>query len=165
MEWTFRKESEDHMSDWIRVRASEIRFAEKEKKAAADRQSQALAALKAKVEPFWNDLMGLLEHSVKTFNAEFPEPERRIDHFEKSSSSGLVIEKRGYPTVFVRAQLNGGATSVNYSITTTQRKGADAVAKQGNLTLDFSDGEVGFVDGVGNHEDVAKLFLEPFFQF
>jgi hypothetical protein len=153
------------MSDWITVRASEIRLAETERKAARDRQSEALAALKAKAEPFWNDLMGMLEASVKVFNAEFPEPERRIDHFEKSPMSGLVIERGVYPKVFVKAQLNSGATSVNYSITTTQRKGADGVAKQGNLVLDFRDGEVGFADGIGKHEDVAKLFLEPFFQF
>jgi len=153
------------MSDWITVRASEIRLAEKEQKAARDRQTEAMAALKAKAEPFWNDLIDTLEASVQMFNAEFPEPERRIDHFEKSSTSGLVIERGGYTRAFVKAQLNSGATSVNYSITTTQRKGADAVAKQGNLVLAFMNGKVGYGDGVGNHEDVAKLFLEPFFQF
>ena len=153
------------MSDWINVRAAEIRLAEKERKAARDRQSEAAVALKARVVPFWIELLGVLEDSVQKFNAEFPEPERKINHFERSATSGLVIERRAYPAVYVKAQLNNGATSVSYSLSRTQRKGIDTVEKQGNLAFGFKDGEIGYVDGVGNHEDVAKLFLEEFFLF
>ena len=154
------------MSDWIKVRASEIRLAEKERKAERDRQLEAMNALKAKVEPFWNNLVGVLQNSVNEFNEEFPETERKIDHFEKLAPAGLSIRRSGYPSAMVKAQLNSGATSVHYSISRTQRKGTDPIEKQGNFVLGLTDGEVGYIEGgVGMHEDVARLFLEPFFLF
>jgi hypothetical protein len=154
------------MSDWIKVRAAEIRSAERERKVERDRQTDAANALKAKAEPFWNNLVGVLQDAVKEFNAEFPETERQIDHFEKSSTSGVTIRRSVYPTAFVKAQLNGGATSIHYTISRTQRKGTDPVEKQGNFVLGLTDGEVGYIEGgAGKHEDVAKIFLEPFFQF
>jgi hypothetical protein len=154
------------MSDWIRTRAAEIRLAEKEKKAERERLVEVADALKAKVEPFWGHLVSILEDSVKVFNTEFPETERRIDHFEKTSSTGVTIKRSVYPTGLVKAQLSPSGTSVHYTISRTQRKGTDPTEKQGNFAFGLTNGEAGYVDGgIGNHEEVAKLFMEPFFQF
>jgi hypothetical protein len=154
------------MSDWIKVRSTEIRLAENEKKVERERQLTAANALKAKVEPFWNELVSCLQDSVQEFNAEFPEPERKIDHFEKSSVSGVVIRRTAYPSGLVKAQLNSSAISVHYTISRTQRRGTDPIEKQGNFSFGLKDGEVCYIEGgVFNHEEVAKLFLEPFFQF
>ena len=154
------------MSDWIKARAAEIRLVEKERKAERDRQTEVANALKAKVAPFWEKLIGILQHSVEEFNSEFHEKERQIDHFERPSPTGVVIRRNAYPTAVVKAQLNSGATSVHYTINRTQRKGTDPIEKQGNFVFGLTDGEVGYIEGgVNNHEDVAKLFLEPFFQF
>jgi hypothetical protein len=153
------------MSDWIKIRAGQIRLAEKEKKAERERQIETANALKAKVEPFWNDLVSHLQESVKEFNMEFPETERKIDHFEKPSLSGLTIRRTVYPSAFVRAQLNNGI-SVHYTISQTYRKGTDPVEKQGNFVFGLVEGDVQYIEGgVCQHEDVARLFLEPFFQF
>ncbi len=154
------------MSHWIKVRADEIRLAEKEKKAERERQTEMANALKAKIEPFWNNLVGVLQDSVKEFNVEFPETERKIDHFEKPSPTGVTIRRSVYPAALVRVQLNNGGTSVHYTISRTYRKGTDPVEQQGNFVFGLVDGDVGYIDGaVGKHEDIAKLFLEPFFQF
>ena len=154
------------MSDWIKLRAAEIRSAEKEKKDERDRQAQVASALKAKAEPFWNSLVTVLQESVKDFNVEFPEPERRIDHFERPFPTAVTIRRTVYPAALVRAQLNGSSTSVHYTISRTQRKGSEAVEKQGNFVFGVTNGDVGYVEGgVSQHEDVAKLFLEPFFEF
>jgi hypothetical protein len=154
------------MSDWIKVRAAEIRAAEKQKKAERDRQTEAANALKAKAEPFWNDLVRVLEDCVEEFNKEFPETERQIDHFERPIPASVTIRRSVYPHAFVKAQLTNGASSVHYIISRTARKGTEPVEKQGNLAFAVTDGEIGYVDGgIGKHEDVAKLFLEPFFQF
>ncbi len=154
------------MSDWIKVRAAEIRSAENARKAERNRQMEAANALKAKVEPFWNDLVGILQDSVKEFNTEFPETERLIDHFDRSSPTAVTIRRSVYPAALVKAQLNNGGSSAHYTISRTQRKGTDPVEKQGNLAFGLTDGEVGYTEGeVVKHEDVAKLFLEPFFQF
>jgi hypothetical protein len=154
------------MSDWIKVRSAEIKLAEQAKKAEWEHHVAEANALKAKVEPFWIELMKFLQDSVQEFNSEFPEAAKHIDQCEKSSSSGLLIRRTAYPSAMVKAQLTGSATSVHYTISMTQRKGADAVEKQGNFTFGLKDGEVAYIDGgVLNHEDVAKLFLEPFFQF
>jgi hypothetical protein len=154
------------MSDWIKVRSAEIKLAEQEKKAEWDHHVAEANALKAKVGPFWTELMSFLQDSVQEFNSEFPEVERHIDKFEKSPSSGLLIRRTAYPSAMVKAQLTGSATSVHYTISLTQRKGGDPVEKQGNFAFGLKDGGVGYIDGgVLNHEDVAKLFLEPFFQF
>jgi hypothetical protein len=154
------------MSDWIKVRADQIRFAEKQKKDERDRQLEVANALKVKIEPFWNSLVEVLQDSVKAFNSEFPETERRIDHFEKPSSTGVTIRRSTYPTALVRVQLNNGGTSVHYTISRTQRKGTDPMEQQGTLVVGLTDGEVGYTEGtVAKHEDVAKIFLEPFFQF
>ena len=153
------------MSNWVQVRAGEIRLAEKEKLAERERLAEEARALRAKVEPFWNNLVGTLQDSVKEFNLEFPEAERQIDYFEKPSPTGVTIRRTLYPSAVVKAQLNNGATSVHYTISRTFRKGTDAVEKQGSFAFDLVDGNVGYTDGLGGHEDVAKLFLEPFFQF
>src|SRR5437016_89874 len=105
------------MSDWIKLRASEIKLAEQEKKAERDRQTELANALRAKVEPFWKALVDVLQNCVNEFNAEFPEPERRIDSFEKVST-GATIRRSAYPAVLIRAQLNSTAT-VHYSISRT----------------------------------------------
>ena len=153
------------MSDWIKVRADQIKLAEKEKKEERDRQIETANILKAKVEPFWNSLVGILRDSVAEFNVEFPEAERKIDHFEKSGATTVTIKRTVYPSALVRAQLNSG-TSVHYTISRTHRKGTDSVERQGNFVFGVVDGDVGYVDGgVVTHEDVARLFLEPFFQF
>ena len=153
------------MSDWIKARADEIRLAEKVKKAERDKQIETVNALKAKVEPFWNSLVSVLQDSVDEFNREFPEAERKIDRFEKTSATGVSIRRTLYPAVLVRVQLNNGA-SVHYTISQTLRKGSDTVEKQGTFVFGLVDGEVGYLEGgIGKHEDAARLFLEPFFQF
>jgi hypothetical protein len=154
------------MSDWIKVKAAEIRLAEKQKQAERDRLEQVANDLRAKVEPFWKDLVSILQDSVREFNNEFPEAERQIDQFEKPNATGVTIKRTVYPSAVVKAQLNNGATSVHYSISRTHRKGTDAVEKQGNFGFGLTDGQVGYTEsGIAGHEDVAKLFLEPFFQF
>jgi hypothetical protein len=154
------------MSDWIKVRAAEIRSAESEKKAARNQQIEVAKALRAKIEPFWNDLIGILKDSIEGFNSEFPEAERQIDHFERSSPTSVTIRRSAYPATQVRVQLNSGGYAVHYTISKTERKGTEPVEKQGNFVFGLTGGDVGYIEGgVGNHEDVAKLFLEPFFQF
>jgi hypothetical protein len=154
------------MSDWIKLRAAGIRAAEQGKKDERDRQIVAANALKAKAEPFWNSLMTVLQDCVKEFNAEFPEPERRIEHIEKPSPTAVTIRRNVYPGVLVRAQLNGSSTAVHYTITRTPRKGSEPVEKSGNFVFGVKDGQVAYTEGeVNEHEDVAKLFLDPFFDF
>ena len=154
------------MSDWIKVRAAEIRSAEDERKTERNRQIEATNALRVKVEPFWNDLVCTLQESVKEFNSEFPEAERQIDQFDKSSPTAVTLRRTIYPAALVRAQLSNGGNSAHYTISRTPKKGTDAIEKQGNLVFGLTDGEVCYLEGgVAKHEDVARLFLEPFFQF
>ena len=153
------------MSDWIKTRGEEIRRAEKEKKDERDRQTTAASVLKAKADPFWNELVGVLDQRVKDFNAEFPEPERRIDQFEKVAG-GLTIRRTAYPSATVKAHLSGAGTSVHYSISRTLRKGMEPVEKQANFGFGVVDGGIAYLEGgVSEHEDVAKAFLDVFFEF
>ena|SRR5437016_749815 len=154
------------MPDWIKDRATVIRSAESEKKAERNRQVEASNKLKARVAPFWNELVDVLQDSVKEFNVEFPETERHIDHFDRSSPTTVTIKRTAYPAVLVRVQLNSGGNSVHYQVNQTPRKGVDSVEKQGNFVFGITQDDVGYVEGgVTRHEDVARLFLEPFFQF
>ena len=154
------------MSEWIRVRAEEIRQAERERKAERDRQIAAANLLKARIEPFWNELIDVLASAVKVFNEEFPETDRRIDSFERPTRTVFSMRRTAYPTVTVKAQLNSAGTSVQYTVSRTHRKGTEPVEKQGSFTFGIVEGDVGYVEtGINNHEDVAKLFLEPFFTF
>jgi hypothetical protein len=42
----------------------------------------------------------------------------------------------------------------------------DPVEKQATFGYAVNNGEAGYADGgICSHEDVAKLFLEPFFEF
>jgi hypothetical protein len=153
------------MSEWIKVRAAEIRSVESERKAERSRQLDASNKLKAKIAPFWNELAEVLQDSVKEFNIEFSESERLIDHFEKTATM-VTIKRTAYPAALVRAQLNSGGNSVHYQITQTQRKNVDSTEKQGSFVFGIIQDDVGYVEGgVAQHEDVAKLLLEPFFQF
>ena len=154
------------MSNWIRVRATEIKLAEQQKKEERERQLEAANILKAKIEPFWVDLLVVLQTSVEAFNREFPGPERSIDKFEKPSATGVVIRRTAYPGASVRAQLGNGATSLKYTISRTPRKGSDPIETEGSLVLGLTDGEPSYIaEGVSQHEDVAKLLLDPFFMF
>src|SRR5688572_20772207 len=148
------------MTDWIKVRADGIRHAEKEKKAEKDRQVVAASELKAKTEPFWKDLLVVLERSIKEFNEEFPEAERRIDQYEKPFPNILTFRRTNYPSVAVKISLNPAGTSIQYTINSTIRKGANPVENQANLLIRIVDGDVGFAEGnVRTHEDAARLFL------
>lgn len=154
------------MSDWIKARAEEIRRVEKERKTERDRLADAASILKTKIEPFWNELVGVLQQSVNDFNVEFPEPERRIDHFGRQSSTVVTIGRSAFPAATLNAQLNGVGTGVHFSISRTLKKGAEAVEKHGSFAFGLVDGQVGYIEGgVTSHEDVAKLFIEPFFSF
>ena len=154
------------MPDWIKVRAAEIRSAEEERRAERNRQIEAANALRVKVEPFWNDLVRTLQESVKEFNSEFHEAERQIDQFDKSSTNSFTIRRVAYPAALVKAQLNNSGNSAHYTISRTPKKGTEAIEKQGSLVFGLMDGEVAYIEGgLIKHDDVAKLFLEPFFQF
>jgi hypothetical protein len=154
------------MTDWITARAEGIRNTERERKDERERQIVASNELKAKTQPFWNDLLTVLDQSVQQFNREFPEAERRIDQYDKSTATTLTIRRTSYPAVTVKVSLTSGGISIQYSISVTERKGAIPVEKQANFTLQVIDGEVGYAEGSVNiHEDLAKLFLEPFFAF
>ncbi len=153
-------------TSWIKARADEIRRIEKEKKAERERQTIAANELKAKTEPFWKELVAILDESVKEFNQEFPETDRRIDQFEKSSATGLTIRRSAYPSTIVKVGLNTAGTSVQYSISTTPRKGANTSEQQSNLLIGIVAGEVGYLEGgVSTHEDLVRRLLDPFFEF
>ena len=78
----------------------------------------------------------------------------------------LVIRRSNYPVVNVKVQLTTAGTAVQYTISLTRRKGADVIEQQGTFAFGVVDGEVGFVgDVLHTSEDVAKIFLEPFFEF
>jgi hypothetical protein len=154
------------MTEWIKARAEGIRQAEKEKKEEKERLNVVAADLKAKTEPFWKQLVEVLEDSVRQFNVEFPDPERRIDQIEKNSATALTIRRAAYPAATVKVGFNSTGTSIPYAINTTARKGAGVVESQANLAVGLVDGEAGYVDDkVHSHEDAVKIFLDPFFSF
>ena len=154
------------MSDWIKERAAEIRRIETNRKAERDHQVQAATVLKTRLEPFWNELTQCLRQSVSTFNEEFPEKERRIDHFDHPTPAGLTIKRNAYPSVLVKVQLNNSGTAVNYALSRTQKKGTDPIETQGTCAFGVVGDSVTYIESaVHSHEDVAKLFLDPFFDF
>ena len=154
------------MTEWIKVRAEGIRQAEKEKKEERERLSTLATELKAKTEPFWKQLVDVLEESVRQFNIEFPDAERRIDQIEKNSPTALTIKRTAYPAATVKVGFNQAGTSIPYAISTTMRKGANVAESQSNLTVGLVEGEASYVEEkVRTHEDAAKLFLDPFFGF
>src|SRR5207249_6639181 len=78
----------------------------------------------------------------------------------------LTIRRTTYPSATVRVSLDSGGTSIQYSISVTEQKGANPIEKLSNCTLQVIDGAVRYAGGsVDTHEDLASLFLEPFFAF
>ena len=154
------------MTEWIKERADGIRQVEKERQAEKERLVVVASELKARTEPFWKELVEVLDESIRQFNVEFPEAERRIDQFEKNSATALTIRRTSYPAATVKVGFNQTGTSIPYAISRTPRKGASVVESQANLVVGIVDGEVGYVEEtVHTHEDAAKLFLDPFFGF
>ena len=153
-------------TDWIKTRADEIRRIEKERKAEKERQLEAAVALKARLEPFWNELVTCLDQSAGAFNVEFPEPERRINEVTRPSPAVIVIKRSAHPSATVKAQLNTTGTAVNYTVSRTLRKGTEPVEKLGSCSFGVVDDAIVYTDGgVSQHEDVAKILFEPFFEF
>jgi hypothetical protein len=154
------------MSDWIKTRADEIRRKTEEDRVERVRKADFAADLKAKILPFWNTLITDLKEAARRFNEEFPEKERQIDQVDLKEPTVLVIRRTNYPAVIVKIQLNTAGTSVQYTISLTRRKGTDVIEQQGTFAFGVVNGEVGFVgDVLHTSEDVAKIFLEPFFEF
>ena len=154
------------MSDWIKTRADEIRRKTEEDRVERVRKSDVAAELKAKIQPFWNTLITDLKEAVRRFNEEFPEKERQIDQVELKEPTVLVLRRTSYPAVNIKTQLNNAGTSVQYTVGVTRRKGSDPVEQQGTFAFGLIDGEAGFLgDVIHTNEDVAKIFLEPFFEF
>ena len=153
------------MSNWIKDRADEVRRIEKERKEEFDRKVVAAGDLKALLRPAWKELVDVLDKSIKDFNSEFPDANRQIEPFEKAADT-FTIRRTAYPAVLVKAQLNQAGTTVQYSISQTHRKGANTVEKQASFAYASTDGKAEYSDAnLHNHEDVARLFLEPFFEF
>jgi hypothetical protein len=154
------------MSDWIKARADEIRRKAEEDRVERIRKSDVAADLKAKIQPFWNALVMDLKEAARRFNEEFPEKERQIDQVELKEPTVLVIRRTGYPAVNIKTQLNHAGTSVQYTVSLTRRKGTDAIEQQGTFAFGLVNGEAGFLsDVIHTNEDVARIFLEPFFEF
>jgi len=154
------------MTDWIKSRADEIRRVEKELKEARERQIEAAGVLKTRLEPFWNELIRCLEQSVAAFNVEFPEPERRINPIERPSPAIITIKRSAYPAATIKAQLNNGGTAFNYTLSRTPRKGTEPIEKQGSCAFGVVGEGIGYMESaISGHEEVAKIFLEPFFEF
>lgn len=154
------------MSNWIKQRADEIRGAERERRNESERKALAAKDLKAQILPFWNELVETLRQSVSEFNAEFSETDRRIDPFERSDSNIFIIRRSAFPSVAVKVQLSASGTNVQYQISRTPKKGASSVEKQGAFALLVQEGRLCYSEAfLQSHEDVAKLFLDPFFEF
>jgi hypothetical protein len=154
------------VSDWIKTRADEIRRKAEEDRAERVHKADVAANLKAKIQPFWQSLVSDLKHAVGRFNEEFPEKERRIDEVELKEPTVLVIRRTAYPAVNIKTQLNHAGTSVQYTVSVTRRKGTDPIEQQGTFAFGLVDGEAGFLgDVIHTNEDVARIFLEPFFEF
>ena len=154
------------MSDWIKTRADEIRRKSEEDRVERVRKADVAAGLKAQIQPFWNTLVRDLKEAARRFNEEFPEKERQIDQVELKEPTVLVIRRTNYPAVSIKTQLNNAGTSVTYTISLTRRKGTDTVEQQGTFAFSVVDGAVVLVsEAIHTNEDVAKIFLEPFFEF
>ena len=154
------------MSDWIKTRADEIRRKAEEDRVERVRKADVAAVLKAKIQPFWSTLVTDLKESVRRFNEEFPERERQIDQVELKEPTVLLIRRTNYPAVSIKTQLSNSRTSVNYTISVTRRKGTDAIEQQGTFAFSVVDGAVVLVsETIHTNEDVARIFLEPFFEF
>jgi hypothetical protein len=154
------------MSEWIKQRADQIRNAEREKKEEAERKAAAASDLKAQVIPFWNELVEAIHQSVTEFNTEFPETDRRIEPFNKTDPNTFNIRRTAYPSVILKVQLSASGTNVQYQISRTLRKGINTVEKQSTFALVMKDGKPCYSEAhLQSHEDVAKLFLDAFFEF
>jgi hypothetical protein len=154
------------MSDWIKTRADEIRRKAEEDRVERVRKADVAAVLKAKIQPFWTTLVTDLKEAARRFNEEFPEKERQIDQVELKDPTVLLIRRTNYPAVSIKTQLSNAGTSVNYSISITRRKGTDAIEQQGTFAFSVVDGAVVLVsETIHTNEDVARIFLEPFFEF
>jgi hypothetical protein len=154
------------MSDWIKTRADEIRRKTEQDRVERVRKADVAADLKAKIQPFWTALVADIKEAVRRFNEEFPEKERQIDQVEQAAATVLVIRRTSYPAASVKTQLNTAGVSVQYTISLTRRKGGDSIEQQGSFAFDVVDDRVGFVSEViKTNEDVARIFLEPFFEF
>ena len=153
------------MSNWIKERADEVRRIEKQRKEDFDRKVVAASDLRTLLRPLWKELVETVEQSIRQFNSEFPEANRQIDPFEKGADN-FAIRRVAYPSVLVKVQLNQAGTAVQYSISQVLRKGANTVEKQAGFSYTAGDGQPGYADpNLRSHEDVAKLLLEPFFEF
>ena len=154
------------MSDWIKTRADEIRRKAEEDRVERVRKADVAAVLKAKIQPFWNTLVTDLKEAARRFNEEFPERERQIDQVELKEPTVLLIRRTNYPAVSIKTQLSNSGTSVNYTISITRRKGTDPIEQQGTFAFSVVDEEVVLVsETIHMNEDVARIFLEPFFEF
>ena len=153
------------MSNWLKERADEVRRAEKERKEEFDRKVLVATNLRSQLMPYWKELLGVLDRTVKDFNGEFPEANRKIDGFEQSADT-FAIRRVAYPAVVVKGQLNQAGTVVQYAISQSPRKGANTVEKQASFSFTVADGEPCYLDpSLRCHDDVAKLLLDSFFEF
>lgn len=153
------------MASWIKERADEVRRIEKQRKEDFDRKVVAASDLKTLLRPLWKELVETVDQSIREFNSEFPEANRKIDPFEKGADT-FAIRRVAYPSVLVKAQLNPAGTAVQYSISQVLRKGANTVERQAAFSYRAGDGQPAYSDtNLRSHEDVAKVLLEPFFEF
>lgn len=150
------------MLDWIKQRAAEAR--KEEKSARWKAQKARLIALHS--QEYFEELSALMAKSVVAFNAEFKEPDRKIDSFEPGVNR-FVLERKSYPAVRVECRLDLAKHSVRYKI--SRSLGPRSKVYQNESTLEFDltmKKEILLVtfDAIPmSLEKVTQLLLEPFF--
>ena len=150
--------------DWIRKRAAEARKQEKHTKWLANKGR----LIESHSGKYFEELSRLMEKSVAAFNAEFPEPVRQIEKFERSLHR-FVAERKSVPTVRLECRLDYAGNFVRYQYIRTHTWRNKTYRYDGCLEFDVSGKHEVLLHSADlvpmKVEQVTQFLLEPFFEF
>ncbi len=150
--------------EWIKKRAAEARKQHK--------HAEWLAHKKRVVEShspeFFNELAALIEKSVKAFNEEFIEPERKIQEMERGVGR-FVIRRDGASAVRLDCRLDQAGHFIHYRVTRPAAVKSRIYQHDASLEFDLS-GKNEILLKTSDQvpmslQQISQLLLEPFFKF
>ena len=152
------------MLEWIKKRAAEARKQHKH----AQWQAHKARLVESHAHEFFEQVAALMRQSVEAFNAEFSEPDHKIEAFE-GGLDRFVIRRDAPNAVRVDCRLDQAHHIVRYRVTRTAGVKPRTYQHDASLEFDLSGKNEILLktsDAVPmTIQQVSQLLLEPFFKF
>ena len=153
------------MDDWIEEKAARVKERQEQAEDARQAGIHEADVISIQGRDVFHRLEVVVRRDVEKWNEHFPDdPRRRIDSVARSTPSGFIVQKNGYPTATLHAFFDPGSMSIQFTVNKVRAIGEGEYRIKGLFHLKLSDeGEIYLTNRSGDHFpflDASRHLLE-----